>query len=113
MTDAPPPQMPPPPPPMPPPQPPPRKEPGFLLCGLMVFAGLIAVSTVGGALASVSNNAGWVPGVVALAAIGAAIYFSVRDPLVGKCILKGFAVVVAAGAVVFGVCLALLSSMYN
>lgn len=111
MTDAPPPQIPPPD--MPPPAPP-APERGFMLCGLMFFGGLIVVSLVSGFLASLlQGTAASVSGsFVFLVAIGVAIYFAIVDPRFRRCFLRGLAVNAALGVVVFGVCIAMLSSMY-
>ena len=111
MTDAPPPQTPPSE--MPPPAPPPREH-GFVMCGLMFFGAFVLVGAVGllvdSLLRGSAGSSG--AGVVTLVAIGLTIYYSIKDPRIGRCVLKGLAVNFAFAAVVFGVCVAMLSSMY-
>lgn len=111
MTNAPPPQMPPPD--YPPPSVP-EKPPGFLVCGLMFFGALVALSFIGGAVSAAvgAANGATAGGIITLIAIGFAIYFSVKDERFRRCFLRGLVVNLALGAIVFGACLALVASMY-
>lgn len=112
MTDAPPPQMPPPD--LPPPTPP-AAEPGFVMCGLMFFGGFIAVGALAFLVESLfrGNTGSTGAGVVTLVALGVSIFYSVKNPRFGRCFFKGLAVNAAVAVVVFGVCVAMLASMYN
>lgn len=88
------------------------KEPGFLLCGLMVFGGLLGASIVVGFIASLTNNYGSTSAIGGLVVVGIAISYSVQSARFRRCLLKGLAVVSVVLLVLFGACYALIVSSY-
>ncbi len=88
------------------------KEPGFLLCGLMVFGGLLGASIVVGFIAGLTNNYGATSAIGGLVVVGVAIYYSVQSARFRRCLLKGLAVVSVLLLVLFGACIAIFVSSY-
>ncbi len=107
MTQLPPPNLPPPG--TPPPHIPERRTPGFALCGLAVFGGFLVLGGIASALTE-AVNAEWFSAAVMLSIVAGLIMMSIRDPRLGKCLLKGLVVVVAVFGVLAGACLAILQA---
>jgi threonine/homoserine efflux transporter RhtA len=87
--------------------------PGFLVCGAVFIASVLALGFVAGVFGGLIDDSGAASTSVFFVALGGVIFLSIRNPRFRRCFLRGLAAAAAFSVVLFGACLALVTATYR